>query len=153
MASIKFLQSGQSRKDILGEILQKYNPVFIAETGKVKGIKATLILKENAQPILCKAFPVPYALKEKVEKELDRLEQEGIIQKADQSDLAIPIVAVPMRENTFRICGGYKTTVDPQLKVDLDNLPKIESVLASPTGGRRFTKIDEPSLRSAGNGQ
>ena len=68
-------------------------------------MQATLILKENVQPNFCKARPVHYALKEKVEKELERLENEGIIQKVDHSDLATLIVAVPKGDNTVSICG------------------------------------------------
>ena len=96
-------------------MLKKYNSVFTAESGKVKGLKATLTLKENAQPTFCKVRPVPYALKERVEKEFEQLESEEIIQNVDHSDWATPIVAVTKGDNTDRICGDYKTTVNPQL--------------------------------------
>ena len=130
------------------ELLKKYNSVFTAESGTVKGMKASLTLKENAQPKLCKAGPVPYALKERVEKELERLESEGIIQKVDHSDWATPIVAVPKGDNSVRICGDYKVTVNPQLEVDQYPLPKIQDIFASLAGGQKFTKID---LRQAYN--
>ena len=111
-------------------------------------MKASLTLKENAQPKFCKARPVPYALKERVEKELERLESEGIIQKVDHSDWATPIVAVPKGDNSVRICGDYKVTVNPQLEVDQYPLPKIQDIFASLAGGQKFTKID---LRQAYN--
>ena len=72
--SIKFLQTGKSTEENLHDMLKKYKSLFTAESRKVKGIKATLTLKENAQLKLCKVRPVPYALKERVEKELERLE-------------------------------------------------------------------------------
>ena len=146
--SIKFLQTGKSTEDNVQELLQKYSQIFTAESGKVKGMKASLTLKENAQPKFCKARPVPYALKERVEKELDRLESEGIIQKVDHSDWATPIVAVPKGDNSVRICGDYKVTVNPQLKVDQYPLPRIQEIFASLAGGQKFTKID---LRQAYN--
>ena len=146
--SIKFLQTGKSTDDDVQELLQKYNQIFTAESGKVKGMKASLTLKENAQPKFCKARPVPYALKERVEKELDRLESEGIIQKVDHSDWATPIVAVPKGDNSVRICGDYKVTVNPQLKVDQYPLSRIQDIFASLAGGQKFTKID---LRQAYN--
>ena len=146
--SIKFLQTGKTTDESLQDILKKYKSVFTEQSGKVKGVNATLTLKENAQPKFCKARPVPYALKEKVEKELERLENEGIIQKVDHSDWATPIVAVPKGDNTVRICGDYKTTVNPQLQVDQYPLPKIQDIFASLAGGQRFTKID---LRQAYN--
>ena len=146
--SIKFLQTGKTTDENLQDILKKYKSVFTEQSGKVKGVQATLTLKENAQPKFCKARPVPYALKDKVEKELERLENEGIIQKVDHSDWATPIVAVPKGDNTVRICGDYKTTVNPQLQVDQYPLPKIQDIFASLAGGQRFTKID---LRQAYN--
>ena len=146
--SIKFLQTGKTTDENLQDILKKYKSVFSEQSGKFKGVNATLTLKENAQPKFCKARPVPYALKDKVEKELERLENEGIIQKVDHSDWATPIVAVPKGDNTVRICGDYKTTVNPQLQVDQYPLPKIQDIFASIAGGQRFTKID---LRQAYN--
>ena len=146
--SIKFLQTGKTTDENLQDILNKYKSVFTEQSGKVKGVNATLTLKENAQPKFCKARPVPYALKDKVEKELERLENEGIIQKVDHSDWATPIVAVPKGDNTVRICGDYKTTVNPQLQVDQYPLPKIQDIFASLAGRQRFTKID---LRQAYN--
>ena len=146
--SIKVLQTGKSTEDNVQELLKKYNSVFTAESGMVKGMKASLTLNENAQPKFCKARPVPYALKERVEKDLERLESEGIIQKVDHSDWATPIVAVPKGDNSVRICGDYKVTVNPQLEVDQYALPKIQDIFASLAGGQKFTKID---LRQAYN--
>ena len=126
--------------------MKKYKSVFSEQSGKVKGVQATLTLKENAQPKFCKARPVPYALKEKVEKELERHENEGIIQKVDHSDWATSMVAVPKGDNTVRICGDYNTTVNPQLQVDQYPLRKIQDIFASLAGGQRFTKIDYAKL-------
>ena len=45
--SIKFLQTGKSTEENLQDMLKKYNSVFTAESGKVKGMKATLTLKKK----------------------------------------------------------------------------------------------------------
>lgn len=50
------------------EILQKYSSVFADGIGKVHGIKANLHLTNDAKAIFCKARPVPYALKPKLNK-------------------------------------------------------------------------------------
>ena len=105
-------------------------------------MKAKLTLKDNAQPKFCKARQVPYAIKPKVEQELERLEKESIIEKVDHSDWATPVVAVPKGDNSVRICGAYKTTVNPQLKIDQYPLPRIHDIFASLAGGQRFSKID-----------
>ena len=129
-------------------MLNKYNSVFTAESGKGKGMKATLPLKETAQPKSCKVKPVPYALKERVENEMVRLESEGVIQKVDHIDWATQIVAVRKGGHTLRICSDYKTIVNPQLQVDQYPLPKLKDIFASLAVGQRFTKID---LRQAYN--
>ena len=146
--SIKFLKTGISTDENLQDILKKYNSVFSEQSGKVKGVNTTLTLKENAQPKFGKARPVPYTLKVNVEKELECLKHEGIIQKEDHSDWATLIVAVRKGDSTVRICGDYKTTVNPQLQVDQYPLPKFQDIFASLAGRQRFTKID---LRQAHN--
>ena len=45
--------------------------------GKVNDFKADIQIKENAKPIFCKARPVPYSLKQEVEKQLDKMEADG----------------------------------------------------------------------------
>ena len=44
-------------------------------------------------PKFCNARPVPYAMKEKVEKELDGMLGEGIMQPVEFAESAAPIVA------------------------------------------------------------
>ncbi|KAL9975232.1 hypothetical protein ACROYT_G012366 [Oculina patagonica] len=44
---------------------------------------------------------VPYALKDKVEQELQRLEEEGIIYKVNQSEWAAPVVLVPKKDGSL----------------------------------------------------
>ena len=50
-----------------------------------------------------KARPVPYALKAKVEKELDRLQSEGIISPVEFTEWAAPIVPVVKQDGSVRI--------------------------------------------------
>ncbi|CAC5416659.1 unnamed protein product [Mytilus coruscus] len=59
----------------LQDLLRKYPQVFKEGLGTLKGTKARIYVDKDATPKYFKARPVPYALKEKIEKELDRLEK------------------------------------------------------------------------------
>ena len=77
--------------------------------------KATLQMHSETILKFHKARPVPFAIKEAVGAELDRLECEGILKKVNHSIWAAPIVAVPKKDGRFRICGDYKVTVTSPL--------------------------------------
>lgn len=66
-------------------MLKKHEVVFDGSLRCMKGAKVTLQVDEK------KPRSVPFLLKEKVGKELDRLEQLGIISPAQHSQWAAPI--------------------------------------------------------------
>ena len=70
----------------LQHLLQKHSALFKDEMGRMKGITAKLTAKPDAQPKYCRARPVPYAMKEAIEKDLTRLEQQDIVERVDYSD-------------------------------------------------------------------
>ena len=123
-------------------LIARYQVQFEKGYGHLKQFKSSIQVREDAQPILLKARPVPYALKEKVEQELQRLEEEGIIYKVSQSDWAAPLVSVPKKDGTLRVCGDYKMTVNQCANVDQHPLPNAEDLLATLSGGKIFSKID-----------
>lgn len=118
----------QETQKKLEKLLDEYSEVFQNETGTLKSTKAKLTLKENSQPKFYKARPVPYALKPKVEVELKRLEEEGILSKVNFSNWATPIVPIVKPNGTVRIYGDYKITVNPQLQISLQ--PRIMNKLS-----------------------
>ena len=89
-----------------------------------------------------KLWPVPYALRAKVEQELERLERLGIIKPVQFSDWAAPIVPIVKGDGSIRICGDYKVTVNRAAKVETYPLPKIDDLLASLGRGKLYTKLD-----------
>ncbi|RXN30262.1 putative protein K02A2.6-like protein [Labeo rohita] len=110
--------------------------------GTLKHIKGKITLKEDAVPKFHKARPVPYAIRQKVEIELDRLEAEGILSKVDWSPWATPVVPVSKKDGSVRLCGDFKVSVNPELHVEQYPLPRIEDIFATLSGGRHFSKID-----------
>ena len=69
----------QENNPQLQRVLEEHNEVFSNELGTLTGTKAKIYVDPEATPNFMKARPVPYALKAKVETELDRLQSEGIL--------------------------------------------------------------------------
>ncbi|XP_072177830.1 uncharacterized protein [Diadema setosum] len=125
------------------DVIKQHPKVFSAQGEQIAGHKAKVRVKPDASPVHCKARAVPYALKEKVEKELKRLESENIISKVDNSEWATPIVVVPKSDGSVRICGDYKVTINQVLEGNMpDTLPTAEDLFSTLTGGQVFTKMD-----------
>ena len=126
----------------LDRLLKRYGDVFHNELGTLQGIQAKLVVQENTTPKFFKPRSVPYAIRGAIEKDLERLESLGVIEKVNYSDWAAPIVPVPKADGSVRICGDYKVTVNPVLQVDQHPVPKAEDLFASLAGGKKFTKLD-----------
>ena len=62
-------------------------------------------LKERAVPVFCQSHPVPFAMRGKVEAEIERLESEGIITPTNWSKWAMPVVAISKPDGTVRLWG------------------------------------------------
>ena len=126
----------------LEKLLQKYEVVFREELGTIGVPPVHLSVKENSQPKFVPARSVPFAIKDAIAQDLERLQSLGIIEKVEFSRWATPIVPVPKRDGTFRICGDFKVTLNPVLQVDQYPIPKPEDIFVSLAGGKLFTTLD-----------
>ena len=139
---IKTMRTGHKARETLEDFLCGHAQVFSETLGTLKGFETSLTLKPGQQPKFCKARVVPYALKPKVEAEIDRLLQQGVISPVQFSEWATPIVPVIKKNGGVRICGDFKVTVNPALCVEHYPIPRIEDLFASLSGGHRFSKLD-----------
>ena len=78
----------------------------------------------------------------KVETELDRLVREGILKPVDVLEWDTPIVPIKKADNSLRLCGDYKITVNRESKLDHYPIPKVEDLFAEMAGCTTFTKLD-----------
>ena len=126
----------------LEQIFERHEDIFKEDLGLVKSAPAKIHINSTAQPKFCKARTVPYALKERVELELEKLERMGIIEPVQFADWAAPIVPVVKNDGSIRICGDYKVTINRAAKVDSYPLPRVEDLFASLGQGKSFSKLD-----------
>ena len=139
-SSIKSVR--QHPEKTLHEIRSRYSEVFQDELGHIQKFSAKLLVREDARPKFCKARPVPFAMKAAVEEQLHRLERSGVIEKISTSEWATPVVAVPKKDGTVRLCGDYKVTINQSIDVDQYPLPVPEALFATLSGGQQFTTLD-----------
>nr|CAI5833689.1 unnamed protein product [Callosobruchus analis] len=108
----------------------------------IRSFEVKFNVKDEAKPVVRKAYDMPYALKPKVEKKIKQMVQVGILKVVNYSEWASPIVVVPKKDGDVRICADFRTTVNKALNVDQYPLPKPEDIFASLAGGCIFTVLD-----------
>ena len=74
------------------------------------------------------------------EKELARLQEEGIISPIEYSPWASGVAKRDTKD--VRLCGDYKVTINPVIREDKFPLPRVEDIFVNMAGGKRFSKID-----------
>ena len=130
------------KQHALETLLDKYGQIFQPGLSTMTQFKAHLTLKPGTTPVFRRPHSVPFAIREKVSKELDRLEEQGVLRRVDYSEWAAPVVPVPKKDGSIRICGDYKVTINPHLQIDQYPLPKPSDLFSCLTGGQSFTKLD-----------
>ena len=132
-----------SRNQSLMEVLEKHKAVFEPGLGRVTGYEAKILVDPEAHPKYCKARSVPYYYQEMVDKELDRLVEEGTLEPVEHSEWAAPIVAL-LKSDKQRvwICGDFKQTINKVAKLDRYPIPRVQDLFAKVGGGKTFTKLD-----------
>lgn len=82
----------------------------------MRNFKAPIIIKDGKLPVYAKALLIPFAMKHKVVKELEKLEEGGIVERLTRSDCGDTAIAVskPGRAG-LRLCGDHKVTLNAVL--------------------------------------
>ena len=138
--SIAVVSQGASTR----AVLDNYQDVFPDGLATIYPFKATLFVVKDVKPRFHWTQPAPFALKSHKEEALNQLEADGVAEKVTHSDCAAPIVTVPKRYGSIRVCGEYRVTVNPVLDVDKYPQPQPENIVATLTGGKRFTSLEVP---------
>lgn len=108
----------------------------------VKNFEAEIILNENAQPIFCKPYSVPFGARDAVKKELDRLVENGILIPVKHSKQATPIVIVMKPNGDVRICVDCKRTLNRFIETEHYPLPIIDDIFANLSDAKVFCVLD-----------
>ena len=130
----------RSKKDFISSI--KASKLFDPGVGEVNDVSVSLDLKHGSRPKYCKPRPIPFAIKERVGKAIDKMVETGMWKPINHSVYASPIVPVIKSDGSIRLCGHYKSTINPNLDTPVYPLPSIEDCLSEMINGELFTKLD-----------
>jgi hypothetical protein len=123
-------------------LLLLYPEVWKEELGCFNKFEVELKLKDNVSPKYYKPRTVPFALKDKVSAELDRLVSIGILVPINYSEYATPIVPVLKSNGKLKIAGDFSCTLNNDLMIEKYPMPRIEEVFSKLGGGECYSKLD-----------
>ncbi len=128
--------------NVIGSVLSEYSELFVEKIGCIPHVTVQLELRKGAKPVFNRERQVPFALRERVDSELDALQTAGIITPIEYSDWGSPLVAIPKANGGIRLCVDYKTGVNERLVSANNPIPKIDEILHQCRSARVFCKLD-----------
>ncbi|KAK3918883.1 hypothetical protein KUF71_001007 [Frankliniella fusca] len=123
------------------QYLQRFS-CFKSGLGRYNGPPVHLQVDPDFPPIRFRARPVPYARRQGVENEIDRLVNEGTFTPVTASKWQTPLVTVTKQDGSPRLCGDYRLTINKALQPDPYPLTTLDEAFAQLAGGTCFTKLD-----------
>ncbi|XP_054259311.1 uncharacterized protein K02A2.6-like [Macrosteles quadrilineatus] len=134
-------ESKSKHESLVKELVKEFPEVFSDQLGQCNCKPVRLVVKENAIAKYHRPRSLPYTLKAKVEKELERLVESDILVPVCSSEYGSPIVPVPKKDGSIRICGDFRH-VNAQLEIDRYPIPRVEDLFTELQKGEFFSKID-----------
>ena len=124
-------------------IVNNHSSVFQGQ-GKLQNKQIELIIDEAVKPVAQKQRPIPFHLREKVERELSKLEHDDIIEPVpdtEETDWISPLVIVPKKDDNIRLCVDMRAA-NNAIKRVRHPIPNVKDVSLELNGAKFFTKLD-----------
>lgn len=123
-------------------LVKEYSGLFEG-IGKLKDKEIKLHIDEAVPPVAQPHRRIPFHLREKVEKELLRLEELDIIESVDgdATPWVSPIVIAPKKNNEIRICIDMRQA-NQAIKRERHITPTLDDIIAKLSGATVFSKCD-----------
>lgn len=129
----------EGRQGQLKKVCREYKDVLTDVPGKTHLAQHEVKLNSDI-PIYKKPYVTPYALKVQVQKEIENMIEAGIVQKSN-SAWAAPIVIVPKKDKSIRLCVDYRG-LNQQTIFDPQPMPKLEEIINKLGKAKYISKLD-----------
>ena len=131
----------KKERELLYQLLMKYEKIFDGTLGEWKTDPVDFELIDGAQPHSQRHYPVPHLYKETFKKELDRLEQLGVLERVQQSEWGTPTFIIPKKDNKVRFISDFRR-LNAKIKRKPYPLPRISDTLQQLEGFQYATSLD-----------
>ena len=123
-------------------LIDKHSHLFVSD---VRQLTQTNVLQAtfntgNSQPIKQRPYKNPLALQAKLDEQINDMLEAGIVSPSS-SPWSSPIVIVPKKDGTQRICIDYRK-LNKTLVKDSYPLPRIEDIFATLGKAKFFSTLD-----------
>ena len=97
-------------------------------------------MDESAFPRFHKPTPIPFALRKKVEQQLQKQVSDGELIPVDKSEWATTIVVVHKKDGEIWICGNFKVSMNSVIKAQVYPLLTPKEMFSALANGESYTK-------------
>ena len=127
--------------------------VFTNRIGKIKNYKVKLHINPAVPPVAQREGRIPFALRNKVNAEIERLERENIIEDVtgEPTPWLNPLVIVPKGDNKIRLCVDMREANKAITRTRYPT-PTVEDLQIKLKDAKVFTKLDMVSIQAGGGG-
>lgn len=147
-ANLNLSHLNREEKINIESLCAKYSDVFYLEGDKLSTTdiyQHSIQVKPGTQPIYSKPYRLPHSLKKEINKQIDNMLKEGIIEPC-RSEWSSPILIVPKKcdsngNKKWRLVIDYRK-LNNCIENDKFPLPNISDILDSLSGCMYFSHLD-----------
>lgn len=123
----------------IDDLLKEFQDVFSDVPGKTNVVECKLRLTTET-PVNVRPYPIPFAIQEAVEQEVQDMLKQGIIEPSD-SPYQAPIVVVKKKDGSMRLCIDFRQ-LNRVVVTDNEPIPRVDMMFAKLGQSQYFSKFD-----------
>ncbi|XP_070174729.1 uncharacterized protein [Littorina saxatilis] len=124
----------------LETVFQEFSELLTDKPGVTKDVDDHVIPLTSECPVYRKPYPLPFASRQTVEKEIKSMLDLGVIEPS-KSAYSSPIVLVAKRDGSVRFCIDFRA-LNKITHFDAEPIPDPDELFCSLAGANFYTKID-----------
>ena len=138
--SVSEKKNSKQNEDFLTVLKGEFPRVYSEGLGVCTKTEVNFELKQNVKPVFKPKRNVPFSSKEGIEIELQRQQENGVVEKVDYSEWASPTVYV--KKNKIQVCANFSTGLNDCLRDHSYPIPSPEDIFTKLNRGKILSKID-----------